>query len=166
MYDVIKNLVASQTKKDAKKEGLSFAIIQANPEMVTNIKRALSVEDRFFVKDVLGQITAFHIDQIEALAFMPNSEELIVVTCYEFLEHDGGTNNGREFAEEIWKVRPQAQVFIYEPHFKVTPNQISGGKIAGIIPSNPDDSTDHSALLNFIRFKMLEHAVQKLAPSK
>ncbi|MEA1926165.1 MAG: hypothetical protein U9M90_02875 [Patescibacteria group bacterium] len=164
-YDDVKNLVSSamhEQPTEQPDEGISFAIIQADISVDHSIKRNMAAEDRLFIRNTLGKITKFFIDQIGAIGFLPNTEELIVVTCFEFVTHDGGSSNGAEFAKEIKRVRPQAQVFVYEKGQSVTPDDIKGGIVDGLIKANTNDPDDHSALLQFLRNHLLSHRISQL----
>lgn len=164
-YDDVKNLVSSaiaESPSEKPAKGIGFAIIQANTSVDQSIKRNMAAEDRLFIRDTLGKITKFFIDQIGAIGFLPNTENLIVVTCFEFATHDGGTSNGAEFAKEIKRVRPQARVFVYEKGQRVTPDDIKGGIVDGLIRANTNDPDDHSVLLQFLRNHLLSHRISQL----
>lgn len=164
-YDAVKNLVSSAISEQPIAEptkGISFAIVQANTSVDFSIKRNMAAEDRLFVRNTLGKLTKFFIDQIEAIGFLPNTEELVVVTCFEFASHDGGTGNGVEFAKEIKKVRPQAKVFVYEKGRGITPDDIKGGVVDGLIKANTDDPNDHSILLQFLRNHLVDFRLEQI----
>jgi len=164
-YNDVKNLVSSAISGQPAGEpnkGIGFAIIQADTLIDHSIKRNIAAEDILFVRDTLSNNTKFFIDQIGAIGFLPNTEELIVITCYEFAQHDGGTSNGAEFAKEIKKVRPQAKVFVYEKGRVVTPDDIKGGIVDGLIRANTSDPDDHTILLQFMRNHLLGHRISQL----
>lgn len=164
-YDSVKGVVSaaiSAQPAEQPDKGIGFAIIQADTSVGHSIQRSMAAEDRGFIRDVLSKITKFYCDQVEALGFLLNTEELIVVTCFEFARHDGGTSNGTAFAQEIKRIRPQAKVFVYEKGQAVTPDDIKGGVVDGLIPANTNDPNDHSALLQFLRNHIVDFRLARI----